>query len=137
MAIGETVIYVDEEWKREIHAVLEDGRDGLKDAKEIDEIISTVASTFIQLSFWQLGFMPQRGGGERKMRLSKAAWDLSFERTVVYAQSIPQKDSLTIRKLQKNIGVGETRALEAEYRRAGTSLCLEDWLKERSARHKN
>ena len=131
LAIEETVIYVDEEWQWEIKTVLHEGRESLKDAKEIDEIISVVASVFIKLSFWQLGFMPQRGSAGRTTRLSKAEWNLSFERTVVYAQSTSQKNALFVRKLQRSIGVPEALNLEAEYRRAGTNLCLKDWLEER------
>lgn len=133
MAIGETVTYVDEDWKSEINAVLQDGRESLKESKEIDEIISVVACVFIKLSFWQLGLMPERRGSERNIRLNKADWDLSLERTVVYAQSAPQKHTLVLRKLRRDLGHSKAMALEAEYKRARASLSLEDWLEKRRA----
>lgn len=133
LSVDETVTHFDKEWRSEITSVLKEGRACLKLTSEIDEVISVMASVFIRLSFWQIGFMPNRKLMQRKIRLTRSDWNLGSERTVIYYQSAEQKHAQALRKLKKKIGVTEALGLEAKYRRSKSCLRFDEWLDTKDA----
>lgn len=91
LAITDTVEICDQKWVDKVCSCLDRGIDLVNKMDEIDEIISVLAATMIEVSFWQVGFMPKHNGKEVKSPLRKGAWKLNRYRSVVYLQNKEQK----------------------------------------------
>ncbi len=132
LSIDETVKFADQQWRAEVYSTLERGEENLKKTRQIDEVIATIASVFIELSFWQIGFMPDHRGVGRKVKLNRSSWRLDCDRTLIYLQSEKQLHTQTVRRLQKSLGASEASALEYKYRRSKSNLNFHEWLNNES-----
>ncbi|MBY0475801.1 MAG: hypothetical protein K2Q13_12190 [Nitrosomonas sp.] len=129
LAIEATVEIADEEWRQEINNLISDGIASLKTDQEIDEIISTLAGTLIQISFHQIGLMPNCRGSAKPSVLKKGLWRLNLFRSVVYLQTQSQKEQLFLSNQRKEIGFDAQLGLQDKYRKSKTELSFSEWCK--------
>lgn len=127
LAIEDTVTVCDDDWKNQVSDILERGIDLLRDAKEIDEMISIVAASALQVSFLQIGLMPRLRGSNPKVSLRKGAWKLDTFRSVQYVQTDAQREQVFLSEQQRRIGFQRQFDLQAEYRRSGSKEKYSVW----------
>ncbi|WP_020483875.1 hypothetical protein [Methylomonas sp. MK1] len=120
----------DREWIEEIIKAGNDGINSVKRAGSIDEIISVLAATLIEISFIQVGFMPNRRGEREKVTLKKENWKLNIYRSAIYIQTDEQKDRLFISKQGRKIGFDEQFELLRKYKRSKSKLTYIEWCSE-------
>ena len=87
VAIKATVAIADSDWHAECDDILERGTEGLINASSIREAFSAVAACYMELSFHQLGFCPNRTGSRGKVKAIPSHWDLGLYRSVQYVQT--------------------------------------------------
>ena len=114
LSIHESVKHFDSDWRDEIDNEIKRGIDSIKLSKSIDEIIASLAGALINISFLQVGYMPQRKGSSHNITLRKENWDLSHHRSVIYLQSQEQKERLFWSKQQRKTGFEEQMKIRAE-----------------------
>ncbi len=93
IAIQETILVIDENWQEDAHNIISYGIQLIKSAKSFDELFQALSSSYIQLSFHQIGFMPRKPSNFRR-QLRKEHWKLDFSRSVQYVQNAEQKKNL-------------------------------------------
>jgi len=128
-AIAATVDVFDDEWRQEIDKQLADGIERIKKDSDIDEVIATLAGTLIRVSFLQIGLMPNRKGSAKSSTLRKDAWRLNSFSSVIYTQTLEQKERIFWSKQQREIGFDAQLDLNAEYRRSKTNIPYSEWCK--------
>lgn len=126
ISIEQTVHHYDKEWLDAIKNTINEGGERVRICKSVDEVIAVLAGTFINLSFLQIGFMPQRRG-EKKISLRKSEWELSDFRSVIYLQSVKQREACFWHVQQKEMGVKTQRELRDKYRVSKTPLSYMEW----------
>ena len=99
LVVSDTVRIADDEWRNEMAEIVEHGIGRVKSAEAFDELFQCLAATYVEASFLQLGFMPNRH--RSRARLRKGDWCLDGFRSVQYVQSAEQKDHLTKRKMKR------------------------------------
>lgn len=132
-SISETVKVSDDEWQEQVNFIIDSGLDCLKEADEVDELISILAATILELSFHQVGFIPRRRGSEHARAFRKGSCDLSGFRSVIYVQNNEQKEKQFWHQQQREIGFQNQLDLYAEYKKVGGSMLYADWCKSQSA----
>jgi hypothetical protein len=131
LSIKDSVEIYDDEWMEEISSRLHKGIDQLKLANAIDEVVGVLAGTMIEVSFIQLGHMPQRKGKQGPYPLRKGEWRLSGFRSVAYFQTRAQKEDRFLSAQGRSIGIDEQFDLMAEYRRSKSNLAYSEWCVQR------
>ena len=91
-SIQDTIKIADRNWLDNAEGIIELGLSLIKGVKTFDELFGYLSSTYIQLSFHQIGFMPTHSLQSRA-RLVKGYWKLDNYRTVQYVQTKEQKQS--------------------------------------------
>lgn len=90
IAIEENVKIKDDDWQKEIEEIINNGLDGIKSCTSFDCLLSCISSTYIRLSFCQIGFLPITRY-DRRSTLRRSEWKLDMIRSVQYVQSNDQK----------------------------------------------
>ena len=85
-----TVIVADGDWRMEAQRIVQEGFDRIKSAKSIVDLFAAFSATYMQLSFHQLGLMPNLRGRKVNSRAIPSKWNLDTYRTVQYVQSDEQ-----------------------------------------------
>ena len=127
LSIQASVEVYDKDWAAEISQAVESGIEAVKRSKDIEEAIASIAATFINISFLQVGLMPGRQGSSNKVSLKKENWNLSRFRTVMYVQSSEQKEQQFYSKQQKEIGFQKQLDLLAAHKRSKSKLPYSEW----------
>jgi len=127
VSIHETVQICDDDWRSEVDCQIDEGLEDLSQSKSIDELISCLAATLLNVSFLQTGLLPRRKGSLNSVSLRKEKWKHDIYRQVVYLQTPKQRESLFLSKQQKMIGVQPQMELFREYRRSGSKLPYSEW----------
>ncbi|MCB5195117.1 hypothetical protein [Deefgea salmonis] len=125
-----TVKVYDEKWLDQINDVVKYGKENINKAADIEEAISAMAATFIEISFLQVGLMPMRGSQTVKISLKKENWHLDRYRTVMYLQTQEQKESVFWSKQQKELGVENQMQVRRKYRISGSKMSYLKWCSE-------
>uniref|UniRef100_UPI0025834E61 hypothetical protein n=1 Tax=Limnobacter sp. TaxID=2003368 RepID=UPI0025834E61 len=102
---------------------------GLKRYNSIDELISCMAATLLNLSFLQTGLLPLRKATFNSVSLRKENWRHDRFRQVVYLQTPKQRECLFWSKQQKKLGVEKQIEILRRYRLSGTKLPYSEWCK--------
>lgn len=105
ISIQETVQIKDDDWQERVEGIINHGIEMIKLSKDFDDLYETLAASYIELSFHQIGLMPSRPSNVRPV-LKKQDWKLDGYRSVQYVQVPEQKKSLE-RRIQKNKAVRE------------------------------
>lgn len=126
----ENTVHADELLHQEASELLKACEESLRSAKTFDHLVSSFTATLLQLTFLQIGHIPENYRQER-VKLHKSNWKLDSYRTVVYVQKPIQRAQLFWIKQQRQIGFGVQRDLYDEHRRSGLPLSYEDWCKRR------
>jgi len=132
-SINSTIEIYDDIWISEIESNIERGIKHLNLVNSIDEIISVVAATLINVSFLQIGFMPKRAGNDMNVSFRKSNWQLDEFRTVAYLQSYDQKEKLFKKIQRKQIGFENQMALVREYHSEKRKESYIDWCNQKKA----
>ena len=103
----------------------------LGEEDQIDEMVSIVSATVLQVSFLQGGIMPRGKGKKKKTSLRKGAWKLDTFRNVQYVQSDAQREELFLSEQRRRIGFERQFVLQTEYRRSGSEEKYSVWCGER------
>lgn len=127
LAIEDTVTVCDDDWKNQVSDILERGIDLLRGAKEIDEMISIVAASALQVSFLQIGLMPRLRGSNPKVSLRKGAWKLDTFRSVQYVQTDAQREQVFLSEQQGRIGFQRQFDLQTEHSKSGSKEKYSVW----------
>jgi len=90
IAIHKTVKIKDDDWQKEIEEIINDGLNNIKSCTSFDCLFSCISSTYIRLSFCQIGFLPVPTI-YRRFTLRHSEWKLDMIRSVQYVQSNGQK----------------------------------------------
>lgn len=103
LAINVSVEIKDDEWQKETEEIINRGIANIMGSEcvSFEDLFSRVCTTYIELSFCQIGFVPQRPLGLRQATLTPKTWQLNMIRTVQYVQSSEQKKIQEIRKSRK------------------------------------
>jgi len=91
VAIASTVEVVDEDWRKAASSIIDHGRESVAASRSIREAFSAFAACYLQLSFHQLGFLPNRVGRAGKVAAIPTNWRLNVYRSVQYTQTDQQK----------------------------------------------
>ncbi len=91
VSIVATVTVADDEWFREVEAVVAHGRETLGLCKSADELFATLSATLTRLCFLQIGLVPNRRMADKTIPLKAENWKLTAHRSVQYVQSRNQK----------------------------------------------
>jgi hypothetical protein len=126
VSIQASIEVYDQDWIEEINQVVETGIKEIKMSEDIEESISSLAATFINISFIQVGLMPRRKG-KSKVSLRKENWELNIYRSVIYIQSFQQKEELFWDKQQDEIGFREQLELKDAHRISKSKLPYSEW----------
>lgn len=100
ISIQETVQIKDHDWQEAVEGIISHGIEMIKLSKSFDDLFETIAATYIELSFHQIGLMPNRPSNIRPA-LKKQDWKLDGYRSVQYVQTPEQKKSAE-RRIQQN-----------------------------------
>ncbi|WP_460274928.1 hypothetical protein [Celeribacter sp. ULVN23_4] len=90
VAINSTVKVADDQWRDEAQRIIRQCEERLRTVSTIREAFAVIAACYIELSFHQLGFCPDRQGSHAKVRAIDAHWNLSTYRSVQYVQNEEQ-----------------------------------------------
>lgn len=131
LSITDSVEIYDEAWLGEVSSRLQEGKEQLRLADSIDEVVGVLAGTMIEMSFIQLGHMPRRKGQPGTYPLRKGEWRLNGFRSVVYVQTKAQKEDRFLSLQRQKIGFDEQFDLMAEYRRSKSQLAYSDWCRQK------
>ncbi len=101
VAIEETVQIKDEDWQKTVDIIIKHGIEKIKSSKDFDDLFQSLSSSYIELSFHQIGLMPSRYRHKRST-LRKQDWKLDGYRTVQYVQCLEQKKTLDLRIERNN-----------------------------------
>ena len=129
VSIHETVQICDDDWLSEVDALVEQGLGSLKRQRSIDELISCMAATLLNVSFLQTGFLPRRKSSFNSVSLRKENWRHDSFRQVVYLQTPKQRESLFWSKQQKKLGVDKQMETFRRYRLSQSKLRYSEWCK--------
>jgi hypothetical protein len=127
LSIQASVEIYDQDWMMEINQAVDLGKARIKESTDIEEAISSLAATFINISFLQVGLMPNRQGSSSKIPFRKENWKLSQYRTVIYFQNNQQKEQQFYSKQQKEIGHQKQLELKSAHRRSESNLSYSEW----------
>ena len=126
ISIQQTVQHCDKEWLAEVNKTTNNGLEKLNTCKTIDDVLAVLAGTFINLSFLQIGFMPQ-SRSKKKISLRKNEWELSDFRSVIYLQSVKQREACFWHVQQQEMGFQRQMVLRDKYRVSHTPLQYMEW----------
>ena len=129
ISILTTVKIYDEEWIEQINDTVECGQKNIIKATDIEEAIAALSATLINISFLQVGFMPNRKGRPKKITLKKENWNLDLYRTVMYLQTEEQKEAVFWSKQQKEIGFSCQIEMWYKYRQLKSNISYSKWCK--------
>lgn len=107
---------------------IEFGLNIAKSAKQIDDLIAVLCSTFMEISFLQTGAMPQIKASHRKVTLHKTNWQMDEYRKVVYLQTPKQREELFLKNLNRKLGFDKTRRLLFEHKQSKSKLPFSVWV---------
>jgi hypothetical protein len=127
LSINDTVEICDVEWLTELRERIDRGVEAIREANSIDEVISIMAATLIEVSFLQVGLIPRRRGRTGRYPLRKGQWKLDLYRSVAYFQTKEQKEAQFWSKQQQLIGFQNQQALHAQYRESRSKLSYSEW----------
>ena len=127
VSINETVQICDDGWLTEVNRCIDKGLEDLKKRSSIDELISCLAATLLDVSFLQTGFLPKRKGKVDSVSLRKENWRHDVHRQVVYLQTPKQRESLFWSKQQKKLGFQAQMERYGQYRRSKSKLPYSEW----------
>jgi hypothetical protein len=127
LSIQVTVEIYDKEWIETVNQAVKHGIKDIETAEDIEEAISHLAATFINISFLQVGLMPKRKGISSKISLKKENWKLNPYRSVIYIQSPQQKENLFSDKQQQEIGFQKQLELKNAHRNSKSKLLYSEW----------
>lgn len=127
VSIHETVQICDDDWLSEVDVLIEHGLEGLKRHNSIDELISCMAATLLNISFLQTGLLPRRKATLNCVSLRKENWRHDSFRQVVYLQTPKQRESLFLSKQQKSLGIEKQMETGRIYQLSGSKLPYSQW----------
>lgn len=93
LSIKATVKVADDEWRKEIQALIEHGKKVVSSSTTVDELLANLSATLTRLVFLQIGFVPQRSC-INKVVLRGNEWELDRFRSVQFVQTKKQKQDL-------------------------------------------
>ncbi len=128
VSIRESIDVYDQNWLEPIEENIRIGKLRLKESKDIDESISIVCAVFIEQSFLQIGFMPNRKGIDQ-VNLRKKNWNFDCFRSVIIVQNSEQIETEFWSTQQKEIGFEQQLKLKKEHRLSKSKLCYSEWCK--------
>ena len=126
MAVEATVQIRDDDWMHQIKQNLNFGREGVRAAKDIDDILDAFSATLLKQVFLQIGSLPSRQH-IRTVTLKPDSWCLDGMRTVQYVQSLEQLETVFLVKQRREIGFEKQIDLQSEYRSSGSALPFSKW----------
>lgn len=132
LSIKDTVQVYDEEWMLDVTSCLNRGKEQLKLATAIDDVVGVVAGTMIEMSFLQIGHMPRRKGRSGPYPLRSGEWRFNGFRSVAYLQTKTQKEDRFLALQRRELGFDEQFDLMAEYRRSKSKLAYSEWCADRA-----
>ncbi|MCZ8280142.1 MAG: hypothetical protein O9313_17560 [Acetobacteraceae bacterium] len=95
IAVSDTVQVADSVWHETFLAIVDHGLRRIEGAAQLDELFQDFAATYMELSFHQLGFFPNKASRSSRP-LRKGTWQLSHFRSVQYVQTECQKQHLAL-----------------------------------------
>lgn len=132
LTIRDSVQIYDDEWMLDVTSCLSRGKDQLKLATSIDDIVGVVAGTMIEMSFLQIGHMPRRKGKPGPYALRPGEWRFDGFRSVAYLQTKTQKEDRFLSLQRRELGFDEQFDLMSEYRRSKSKLAYSEWCAHRA-----
>ncbi len=132
LSIHETVKIYDEAWMKDVDRCIQHGLEVSKIVKTVEELISALAATLLEVSFLQTGFMPRRKRRNKVVPLRKEIWKHDIYRQVVYLQTEEQKKRFFWSKQQREIGFEKQKDLYDKYMQSGVRnrLSYFEWCKQ-------
>jgi len=91
VTIASTIEVVDQGWSKDAISIIDNGRKDVAESRCIREVFSAFAACYLQLSFHQLGFLPNRKGHAGKFAAIPTNWRLNVYRSVQYTQTDQQR----------------------------------------------
>ena len=97
----------DDNWQNNINQTIDDRLQYINESNSFDELFSNIASIYIELSFMQIGIMPDRFASDMKVTLNDSFWKLTNHRTAQYVQNKKQKGNLErlLKSREKNLKI--------------------------------
>ncbi len=133
LSITDSVEIYDQQWMLDVTNCISTGEKNIKTEDSVDNVIASLSATLINLSFLQIGLKPSRGSSRGKYPLRKGQWRLDRYRSVVYLQTLKQRENQFCSIQQKKIGVDEQRKLRRQYRISKSTLTYEQWCNEKDS----
>jgi hypothetical protein len=127
ISIHQTVKIYDAEWLLEVDDIINKGIDSAKKTDSIDELISVLAGTMINVSFQQVGHMPRRKRSDLNITLKKNNWNFNSYRSVMYVQSPEQKEYRFWCQQQEQMGFEKQLEIKAKYEKNRSKLTYSEW----------
>lgn len=96
-SIEETVLICDDDWKNDAYDIIEFGISRIQKAENFDDLFCILSSSYIELSFHQIGHAPSHSLSHRA-QLRKGNWNRNAYRTVQYVQNFEQMQAIENKK---------------------------------------
>ncbi|HCG5558758.1 TPA: hypothetical protein ACX3GK_004562, partial [Vibrio parahaemolyticus] len=102
VSIKSTVKVADDDWFDELSLEFEHGKKCIDSAGSLDVLFANLAACLANISFLQIGMIPQRHSENNVAARQGESWNLSAFRTVQYVQTQEQKERIMRRKSQNS-----------------------------------
>jgi hypothetical protein len=132
ISIEESIEIKDDAWLSQIKVNLENGREYVKTAKTIDEVISNLSATLLRQVFLQIGNFPKRENDQlsslKLVSLKKREnWRFNSYRSVLYIQSPKQVEKLFVDQQLKELGFAKHSELFRNFKLSKSKLSFSVW----------
>jgi hypothetical protein len=91
-AMRTTVLVADKTWRDQVNELIEMGKSRVARAESVSELHAGLAATLGELSFLQLGYVPDNTAASKTIPVNSIYWDMSAHRSVQYVQSDQQRE---------------------------------------------
>lgn len=85
-----TVQIADDEWFDELASIIKHGKERIKSAKDTEQLLAALSASLAEISFFQLGAIPDHVRSQQVTLRHPGNWKLSSFRSVQYVQSAEQ-----------------------------------------------
>jgi len=126
ISIKESIEIKDDAWLSQIKQNLNDGRELVKIAKTIDEVVSNLSATLLRQVFLQIGNFPNRKK-VKSVSLKRENWRLNSYRSVLYIQSPKQVESLFWDQQKKELGFEKQIELFRRFKLSKSKMPFSVW----------
>ena len=130
LAVEVTVKVCDSAWRRDVASLLAMGERRIRSAESVEDVIATLASTYLELSFLQLGLVPKHTLA-RQVRMRGPDWRLDSIRSVQYVQTAEQREAEAWGEIQREVGVARSLELHREWKIARLDVPFSEWYRAR------